>query len=235
LLGDFDPAVAKPLIEKYFGPIPRGPEVPVPDVPQPLLKSEIRDKVVDAVAEVPKVSIVWNGGKPYTEDEPAGDVLSFILGAGKSSRLYKALVFDKQVASSVSAANVTLRLGGWFSIDATARSGHTVQEILPLLQAIVADVKRGVTPAEVERAKRKILAHRLRDLERIGGFGGKADQLNEYEQHTGDPGYLPRDLARYRAVTPEAVQAFANKYLPDDRRLILEVEPATRRAAALTR
>ena len=61
-----------------------------------------------------------------------------------------------------------------------------------------------------------ILAGKLRGVERIGGFGGKADVLNRYEMFTGDPGYLGKDIARYRAVTPEAVKAFANKYLSKD-------------------
>ena len=229
LVGDFDSKVAKELIEQYFGPIPRVADVPPPSVPQPLLTSEVREVVPDQVAEVPLLWMAWNGMRPYSEDEPAADVLATILGSGKTSRLYRALVHDQQVASNVDAQNSALRLGGYFSLSVTARSGHTVAELEPLVQAILDDVKRnGVTPAEVERAKRNLLASRLRSLERIGGFGGKADLLNEYEMMTGDPGYLPRDIARYRAVTPEAVQAAAIKYLPDDRRLILDVEPAQR-------
>jgi zinc protease len=68
-------------------------------------------------------------------------------------------------------------------------------------------------------------------VERIGGFGGKADLLNMYETYLGDPGYLPRDLARYRAVTPEAVKAFANKYLLDDKRIELDVVPMQKKMA----
>jgi zinc protease len=83
-----------------------------------------------------------------------------------------------------------------------------------------------VTADEVERARRVILAGKLRGLERIGGFGGKADLLNRYEMFEGDPGYLGKDLARYRAVTPDAVKAFANKYLLTDKRVILDIQPA---------
>jgi zinc protease len=91
---------------------------------------------------------------------------------------------------------------------------------------------RGVTADEVDRAKRVILADKLRSVERIGGFGGKADTLSWYEMETGDPGYLGQDLARYRAVTAEAVQAFANKYLINARRVILDVQPAPKVAAS---
>ncbi len=83
-----------------------------------------------------------------------------------------------------------------------------------------------MTDDEVERAKRVILAGKLRGIERIGGFGGKADLLNRYEMYEGDPGYLGKDLARYRAVTADAVKAFANKYLLNDKRVILDIEPA---------
>jgi len=92
--------------------------------------------------------------------------------------------------------------------------------------------EHGVTADEVERAKRVIVSGLLRSVERLGGFGGKADQLNRYEMLKGDPGYLGQDLARYRAVTPEAVQAFARKILLEDRRVVLDIEPAGPTAAA---
>ena len=96
-----------------------------------------------------------------------------------------------------------------------------------MVDQIIDDIKKnGVTAAELERARRKIIAQLLRGVERIGGFGGKADMLNHYQTEVGDPGYLPKDVARYRAVTAEEVQTFAQKYLVTDRRLILETVPA---------
>src|SRR5262249_39695246 len=137
------------------------------------------------------------------------------------------LVFEKGVASTAAALNSTLELGGYFSAFAVAKPGHTTEELLALMDEIIADVKKkGVTRDELERARRKIIAQRLRGVERIGGFGGKADLLNQYQTNLGDPGYLPKDIASYRAATAEAVQAFANKYLASDRRLILETVPA---------
>ena len=160
-------------------------------------------------------------------------MLSFILGQGRTSRLYRSLVFEKQVASEVEASNPTLGLGGMFSIDVTANQGHTVAELRPLVQAIVDDVKKnGVKPEELARAKRNIEAQQVRGLERIGGFGGKADLLNQYQTFTGDQAFLSKDLARYRAVTAEQVQAFANTYLSDDHRLVLDVEPASKSTAS---
>ncbi len=231
IVGDFDPKVARQLVEQYFGPIPRGPEVARPEVQQPMLKGVVKERVDDKLAELPRLVLVWNGLKRFADEEAAGDVLAEILGSGKTSRLYKSLVFDKQVASGIAASNPTLELGGYFEIAATANRGRTLAELQPLVQEVLDDLrKNGVTGEEVERARRNILANTLRMVQRIGGFGGKADLLNTYETFLGDPGFLPRDLARYRAVTPESVKAFANKWLPDDRRIELDVEPLARTA-----
>ena len=233
IVGDFDPAVVKQLVAKYFGPIPRGAGAKVQDVPQKDIEKLVRETVPDKLAEVPRLIIAWKGVRQYTEEEAPGDVLGDVLGAGKTSRLYKALVFERQLASGVSASNVTIGLGGWFQVTITAARGHTLDEIRPVVEQILSDVReQGVTSEEVERAKRNIIANRLRTVERIGGFGGKADLLNNYQVYLGDPGYLPRDLARYRAVSPQAVQAFARKFLLPDRRIELDVVPAPRATAS---
>jgi zinc protease len=233
LVGDFDPKVAKEQIDKYFGPVPRGPEVVQPDIPQPDLPGAVKEQLEDKLAEEPRLVLAWKGVRQFTDEEPAGDVLGDILGTGKTSRLYKALVFERQLASGVSVGESTLGLGGWFQVTVTAAHGHTIAELLPVTQQILAEVKaKGVTQDEVDRARRNVIANRLRTLERIGGFGGRADVLDEYETFLGDPGYLPRDLARYRAVTPETAQAFANKYLRDDRFVELDIVPASKKTAA---
>ncbi len=233
IVGDFDPKVAKDLLEKYFGPIPRGPEVKAPDVPQPPIEGVVKETVPDKLAEMPRLILAWKGVRQYTDEEPAGDVLGDVLGTGKTSRLYKALVFERQLASGVNASNVTQGIAGWFQITVTAARGHTLDEIRPVVAQILEDVQqRGATAAEVERAKRNIIANRLRTVERIGGFGGKADLLNNYQVFLGDPGYLPHDIARYRAVTPQAVQDFARKYLVSGQRIELDVVPAPKTTAS---
>ena len=233
IVGDFDPRVAKELVEKYFGAIPRGPMVKPPQIPQPDLKGVIKETVEDKLAELPRMILAWKGVRQFTDEEPAGDILADVLGTGRTSRLYRSLVFDKHLASGVSASDATLGLGGWFQITVTAANGHTIAEMLPVVEQIVSDLQaNGPTTEEVERAKRNIVAGRLRTMERIGGFGGKADLLNMYETFLGDPGYLPRDIARYRAVTPQAVQAFARQFLVPDKRIELDIVPAPRTASA---
>ena len=230
VVGDFDPNVAKELVEKYFATLPRGPDVKLPEVPQPEIKGVIKETFEDKLAEEPRLMLVWKGVRAFTDEEPAGDVLADVLGSGKTSRLYKALVFERQLASGVGVGDVTLGIAGWFQLSVTASRGHEISELLPVVRQILAEVKKnGVTLEEVERAKRNILAGKMRTVERIGG---KADLLNEYQTYLGDPGFLPRDLARYRAVTPQAVQAFANRYLLDENSIELEIEPQKKSAAA---
>jgi len=233
IVGDFDPKVAKELVDKYFGAIPRAADMKRSEVPQPPIGRMVKETLEDKLAEMPRLILVWKGVRHYTDEEPSGDVLADVLGAGRTSRLYKALVFERQLASGVNAGNASYGLGGWFQITVTAARGHTIEEIRPVVDQIVVDLQRqGPTLAEVERAKRNIIANQLRTVERIGGFGGKADLLNHYETFLGDPGYLPRDLARYRAVTPRSAQDFARKYLFPSEHVELDVIPAPKRSAS---
>jgi zinc protease len=227
IVGDFDRKEAKTLVEKYFGPIPPGRLPRRPDPAQPVLAGVHRETIEDPVAEVPRLDLVWNGVRHFTEEEAAGDVLADVLGGGRTSRLYRSLVFEKRTASSVEGEDVALALGGWFQVSAVAQAGKDAKDLLPLVQAALDDLKKdGPTAEEVERAKRKIVASMVRNLEPVGGaHGGRADVLNQYQTYLGDPGWLARDLARYRAVTPQAVKAFAEKYLRDDRRIELTTVP----------
>jgi zinc protease len=230
VVGDFDSKVAKEQIEKFFGSIPRGPDVKLADVPQAEISGIVKETFEDKLAELPRLVLAWKGVRQFTDDEPAGDILGEVLGSGRTSRMYKAMIFDQQLSAGVSAGNSTLGIAGWFQINVTASKGKEISDLLPVVENILRDVKEnGVTAAEVERAKRNLVAGRMRELERVGG---RADLLNTYQTFLGDPGYLPRDLARYRAVTPEAVRAFAKKYLVPDKRIELDVVPAPAAAPA---
>jgi predicted Zn-dependent peptidase len=223
IVGDFDPARARALVEQYFGPIPAGPPVARPAVPQPRLAAVVRETLEDPVAEVPRLDLVWNGPVMFDEDEPAGDVLAEVLAGSEASRLTRSMVHGSRIAASVSASSQATGLGGWFQVTAVANSGKPVGELLAPVQAAIDELKQsGPAPEEVERAKRQFIAARVRGIERIGS---RADLLNKYQTYLDDPGWLAKDLARYRAVTPAAVQAFARKYLPDDRRIELTTLP----------
>ena len=178
----------------------------------------------DPVARIPQLQMVWNGGKPFNSQEAAGDILSVVLGGTKTSRLYRRLVEEKQLASGVYACNISKGLGGYFQIVATARGGHTVAELRKEIEEVLDELRKdGPTAAEVERAKRIVVGGMVRSVERIAG---KADQLNAYTFWTSDPGYLPKDVRRYKEVTAAQVHDSARTLLPPDRVLVLDVEPA---------
>ncbi|HZJ55054.1 MAG TPA: pitrilysin family protein [Myxococcaceae bacterium] len=225
IVGDFDPKVARELVTRYFGDLPGGPEPKRPDVPQPRLDRVVEKTVPDPVARIPQLQMVWNGVKPFAPEEAAGDILSVVLGGSKTSRLYRRLVEEKQLASGVYAANASLGLGGYFQIVATVRDGHTVAELRNEVESVLDELrKNGPTASEVERAKRMVVGGMVRSVERASG---KADQLNAYAFFTGDPGFLPKDVARYKAVTPAQVHEAVRTLLPPDRLLVMDIEPAS--------
>jgi predicted Zn-dependent peptidase len=224
LVGDFDPKVARELVTRYFGPLPSGAVPPRPDVPQPRLDRVVERTIADPVARIPQLQMVWNGVKPFAPEEAAGDVLAVVLGGNKTSRLYRRLVLEKQLATGVFAANAAEGLGGYFQVVATAREGHTVAELRREVESVLEGLRRdGPTGEEVVRAKRNVVGGLVRSVERVAG---KAEQLNAYALWTGDPGYLPRDVARYQAVTRAQVHEAAKALLPPDRVLVLDTEPS---------
>jgi zinc protease len=223
IVGDFDPAQARELVARYFDAIPAGPAVKRPEVPQPKLAGVVRQTLEDPVAEVPRFDLVWPGTVMFAADEPAGDVLAEVLAGSDASRLTRTMVHGSQVAASVSAQSLALGLGGWFQLTVVANQGRSPAELLAPMQAAIDELKKdGPTAEEVERAKRQFVASRVRSIERVGA---RADLLNRYQTYLGDPGWLARDLARYRAVTPEAVRDFARRYLADDARIELTTIP----------
>jgi predicted Zn-dependent peptidase len=224
IVGAFDPKVAREQVTRFFGDLPGGNAPKRPDVPQPKLDRVVEKTVPDPVARIPQLQMAWNGVRPFAPEEAAGDILSVVLGGSKTSRLYRRLVEEKQIASGVYAANNSLGLGGYFQIVATARGNHTVAELRKEVEAVLDELRRdGPTPAEVERAKRIVVGGMVRSVERISG---KADQLNAYTFWTGDPGFLPKDVRRYREVTTAQVHDAARTLLPTDRLLVLDVEPS---------
>jgi zinc protease len=137
-----------------------------------------------------------------------------ILGGGKSSWLYKSLVYEKRIAQDVAAQQSSLALGSIFTIEATAKPEVSPEQIE---NAIREEIKRfqqeGPTPGELERARNTIESAIIRGLETLGGFGGVADRLNQYNHFLGDPGYLPQDLERYRKATTESLRALSQNLL----------------------
>jgi zinc protease len=225
IAGDFDPAEAKKLVEKYFGDIPPGPALDRPDRWIPRLDGEKVVEVNDRVA-LERVYIGWPVPEYFTPEDATLDLTARILADGLSARLTRALVYDKQIATAVSAFNVSGEIAGLFVVQATARPGSALADVESIITDEIARLaKEGPAAAEVDRAKNKQESEFISGLERIGGFGGKADVLNQYNTFLGDPGKIDADLARYRAVTPEGVRLAAERWLNTRNRAILRFHP----------
>ncbi|KAB8062849.1 M16 family metallopeptidase [Janthinobacterium violaceinigrum] len=226
IAGDIDKAKTKELVNKYFGSFKSGPAVPKPDVVTPPITQERRVVVQDRV-ELPRVFMAWLTPSAYTRDDAELSMAAHILAGGKSSRLYKSLVYDKQIAQDVGASQGSNALTSVFTIDATARPGHKPEEIEQALQAELEQLRaKGPTEKELERARNSIETSMLSQVEKMGGHG-VANLLNEYNQYLGDPGYLAKDIERYRQVTAAGVQRAVDTYLKNQSRVVVYGVPGT--------
>ncbi|MGA2061865.1 MAG: pitrilysin family protein [Thermoguttaceae bacterium] len=224
IAGDFDPAVAKRLVEKYFGPIPAGLKVEKLNLSIPELTESKRIRMTDRVG-LARLYLNWPTVPEFAPDDAELEVLADILAGGKTSRLYRRLVRDEQIAQDVSASQGSEELFGMFSVTATARPGKE----LGALEAIIAEELQRIqdeapSQAEIDRAVARRETGIVRSLEGISESGGRAYRLNMYNVLTGDPGYLAKDFARIRQVDPQGVQRVAKKYLSRNK-VVLEVVP----------
>ena len=225
IAGDIDKPATKKLVEKFFGSLRRGPAVPPVNVKTAPITSERRMVVPDRV-ELPRVYISWLTPAFFKDGDADADIAAGLLGDGRSSRLYKKLVYEKQIAQSVNAYQSSAMLSSAFSIDATARPGRTLQELETAIDEELAALrKEGPTQAEVDRVRNVIETRTLNGLQRRGGFGGVADQLNLYNHYVGTPDYLAQDIQRRRRVTPESVRRFVQQYLQPTTRVIVHGVP----------
>jgi zinc protease len=213
IVGDIDPDETAALVEKYFGPIPAGPPVPRPMAATPPVTSERRAVVGDRV-ELPRVYLAWITDPVFSQADAEFDLTARILGGSKSSRLYRSLVYRQRIAQDVSAQQCSLALGSVFVIQATAKPGIEAPQLENAIREELETFREnGPEPEEIERARNMIETSILRALEHLGGFGGVADRLNQYNHFLGDPGYLAEDLRRYRRATCESLRALARDRL----------------------
>jgi zinc protease len=225
IAGDFDPAEAKRLVEKYFGGIPAGPPLDRPTLWIPTLD---RERIIEATDRVPqeRTYMTWPSPQIFGPGDAELDLTSLILTDGLSSRLEKALVYDRQLCTAVSSFQNSAEISGWFAVVVTARPGASLSEIEGIVTDEIARLARtGPTAAELDRAKTKQRYNFVTGLERIGGFGGKADLLNQYNTFRGDPGKFEEDVARYQKVSAADVQRTADRWLNTRNRLLVRFRP----------
>ncbi len=228
ITGDLDRAQAKAWVEKYFGSIPSGPPVPKITVVTRPIPAEKRAQVTDRV-ELPRIYMGWVMPAIYQPGDAESDLLAQVLGGGKSSRLYKKLVYEQQIAQDVQVQNSNLLLGSVFELQATAKPGVKPEDLEKAINEELETLRaHGPTQAELDRARNLIETRIIGGLERLGGFGGLADRLNQYNQYLHDPGYLPKDLERYDRATAGDLKRVAEERLKTSARVVVYGLPGDR-------
>ena len=229
IAGDIDFDRTRALVEKWFGDIPAGPAAPPVAPPAAVLNGVTRKTLTDKI-RLPRLYVGWLTPRQFAPGDAALDVAAAVLADGKNSRLYKRLVYDTQMAQDVSAYQQSGALGSSFLIVATARPGKSIKEIQRIIDEELDRLRREPPDArEMQRAVNQIEASFYRQMERVGSYGGKADQLNAYFAAGGGPDFFAEDLARYTNLAASDVQAAILRWLPADRRVELTVEPEAAR------
>src|SRR5262252_7015579 len=223
--GDLQTAEARRLIEKWFGDVKAGPRPEPMTMPGAALTSIQKKTITDRV-QLPRLYLAWLTPRHFEPGDAALDMVADVLAGGKNSRLYKRLVYDMQIAQDVSAFQASASLSSSFQIVATPRPGHTAAELQKVIDEEIQTLQNEPPSAhELERSVNQVEASFYNRMEKVGGFGGKADQLNAYYTYTGDPDWFNEDLGRYRALSPDDITAAALQFLPLDKRVELTVEP----------
>jgi zinc protease len=225
-----DPALG--LAERLFGEIPAGPPVAPLRVDSPMAVA--RRLMLEDRVELPRLYGVWPSPSLFEAGDAALDVAADVIANGRTSRLYRSLIYDRRRAAELGAGQGSRELGSLFQVVATAAPDVSLEE---LREAIAGELGRladhGPTPAELERARVQVESAFMERLQTLGGFGGKADQLNAYNVYTGVPSYFADDLERYLSLTVADVRDAVGRWLVPDRATWLSVVPVGRTEAAL--
>ncbi len=231
--GDIDIDETKVLVEKYFGEIPAGPPVDKLEPRIPEINNTTHLIHEDNV-QLPRLYIAWHTSHLYGKDDAEMDLVADALAQGKNSRLYRTLVYEKQIAQDVSFFHISREIGSLAIVIATARPGITLEEIQ---QGVDEEIDKFVTDGLIERE-----FHRIRNaqkssftysLQRVGGFFGVTDRLNEYNVFLDDPGFINKDLNRYLVIDKKNIRAAAEKFLNPGKRVILSIVPKGKKELAV--
>jgi zinc protease len=228
--GDVKAEDVKARVEKYFGDIPPGPPIAKHEVWVAKRAGAHRQRLDDRVPQA-RIYKVWNTPQWGAADDDYLSVAADVLASGKSSRLYKRLVYDDQIATDVAAYQGSSEIGSTFVVQATAKPGGDLSAVDKALDDEIARLlKDGPTAEELERAKTERLAGFVRGVERIGGFGGKSDVLAQSQVWGGRPDFYRTRLERVKSATPAQVGDAAKRWLSDGV-YVLEVHPFPELAA----
>jgi zinc protease len=212
--GDFDPAEAKALVTKYFGDIPRGPQIERPTPVRTRLTTEARD-VIEGAVQLPRVYRLYHVPRIGEPGWHAASLLQNILVNGKASRLERALVLEQQIAQDVQAFVWDAEVEGMLLLWATAKQGVTPERLEAALDAEINRIAReGVSEAELTRAKNQTetdYAHQLEDV------SSRADLISMLTTYLGDPRIVNTWMDRFNRITRDDIQQIARTFGPSDR------------------
>jgi zinc protease len=233
IAGDVSAGDVEKLVESYFGDIAQGGEIEVV-VPEPF-DMQSSNNVLEDDVQLARVYIAWHSPALYEKQDAELDIAARVIGDGKASRLYQSLVYEKQIAQSVSAYQSSAGLGSTFRVVLTAKPDTSLDD---LVKEALAEIERiatsGITQRELDRARNTLETHFIDGLQSVGGFGGRADQLNHNVFYAGDAGYTEHDIARYRAVTTDSVREAVRTHLSKNSAM-LSVVPKGRTELAAKR
>ncbi|MCR4416732.1 MAG: insulinase family protein [Ignavibacteria bacterium] len=224
IAGDVNTQEVYEKVKKYFGDIPPGPPIAKHQVWIAKMSGTKRQIMQDRVPQA-RIYKVWNIPQWGTEELTYLDLVSDVLGSGKTSRLYKRLVYDEQICTSVQVYASPGEIGSQFMIVATAKPGIDLKKVEESLDdELNKFLKEGPTEKELERVKTEFEASFIRGIERIGGFGGKSDILAQNQVFGGSPDYYKKVLNWVRNATTKNLKDVAQDWLSDGV-YILEVHP----------
>lgn len=213
IAGDITPEEVYDKVLKYFGAIPAGPTLERQEVNVPFKESDTYQVYEDRVPET-RILYAWNTPPFGDREDIHFDLISALLTNGKNSRLFKKLVYEDQVASSVVAFQASSEIASNFVTWVNVKPGEDQQEVRNKFDQTLAElITNGPTDAELRRVKADYFADFIKGMERIGGFGGVSDILASNETYFEDPAYYKTVLKYVEEATKEDIQKTAQKWL----------------------
>ena len=233
IAGDFNPCEALELVQRYFGDLPPGETVARTGRQDSALSGRVEIDMQDKVT-LPRLYISWPAPAEGHLDDAPLELYQTIMSDGLTSRLHRSLVYEKQIAQHAFLRYMPSEIAGQLMVQVTAAEGHGLEEIEEAVEAELEGLRRNPpTDEEIARAKNRIESSHFRQLARIGGFGGRADQLNHFNVFEADAGLINTSLDRCLKVEKEDIIRVGETYLGENQ-VRLRVLPETALSPAAT-
>lgn len=231
IAGDIDPGQALERVKYWFSEIAAGEPVVRPNAPAFVL-TEPKHVILEDDVQLPRLYLTYQSPAFFTPGDAEMDVIANILAGGKTSRLYQKLVYELGIAQDVSAFQSSRAMGSMFVVMATARPGHTLDEIKSVIDTEIEQLRQ--EPPRERELQRFVNQQEVNILRGFQSLLSKADALNRYYYYTGNPDWANEDLARYKALAVEDISVMAKKYLDSRRRVVLSIVPKEKTELAVS-